>query len=49
MITMLFPLSLACAIPAFAISTGLTLSPIENTGISICFPTTSNCFIAAGL
>ena len=35
--------------PAFAILTGLSLSPMLNTSISKLFPTTSNCFIAAGL
>ena len=45
----LLPSFLPCLIAALAISTGDTLSPIVNTGISICLPTTCNCLIDAGL
>ena len=48
MITTSLPYLTACEIPAFAISTGESLSPIVNTGTPTCSPTTCSCFIAAG-
>ena len=47
-ITTLWPLALAWAMAAFAISTGSLLSGLLNTSIPSCSPNTFNWSIAAG-
>ena len=47
-ITKLFPRFSPCLTASFTMATGETSVPIENTGTSICSPSTSNCLIAAG-